>query len=250
MLNLLILADRYAILLASFGLREPLDKPRKIDASQLLHRSWHGFGVVLFMTSDGSQNPNHPKQGSTIKVGPIRSPGDIQRIKDMLADEPRNFCLFVFAINTSFRAGELLSIRRRDVAHLREGSYFELKEPKTGKIRPVTINATAAEALRIGIAAIPVNDPDAPLFWSRKTKGALKVPSVTRLVKKWCVRLEIAGRFGSHSLRKTWSYQQRMRFNEPLSLLTKAYGHSSERQTLEYLCIQDSEIQRLYGNEI
>ncbi len=202
------------------------------------------------MKSKGSRNPNHPKKGSTIKVGPIRSPGDIQRIKDMLSAEPRNFCLFVFAINTSFRAGELLSLRRRDVSHLREGSYFELKEPKTGKIRPVTINATAAEALRIGIAAIPVNDPDAPLFWSRKSKGALKVESVTRLVKKWCARLEIAGRFGSHSLRKTWGYQQRIRFNEPLTLLTKAFGHSSERQTLEYLCIQDDELQRLYGNEI
>ena len=202
------------------------------------------------MVSEVSRSPNHPPKGSSIKVGPIRDPADIARIKAMLADQPRNYCLFVFGINTAFRASELLLIRLRDVMHIREGDYFEIKEPKTGKTRGVTINGRAAEALRVGIAAHPTGDPDAPLFWSRKTDFALKVPSVCRLVKGWCAQAGIGGRFGSHSLRKTWGFQQRVQFGEPLSLLTEAFGHSSEKQTLAYLCIQRSEIQDLYRNEV
>jgi hypothetical protein len=33
-------------------------------------------------------------------------------------------------------------------------------------------------------------------------------------------------------------------------LLTRAYGHASERQTLEYLCIQPEEIEELYSEAL
>ena len=52
-----------------------------------------------------------------------------------------------------------------------------------------------------------------------------------------------------HTLRKTWGYQQRIRHNAPVALLMRAYGHSSEAQTLEYLCIQPDEIRNLYLNQ-
>lgn len=250
MLNLLILADRHAILWTGLVLREPLDKTRKIDASQLLPRSWDGFGVVFLMKSESSRNPNRPAKGASIKVEPIRELTAISRIKRMLEDDPRNYGLFVFGINTGFRASELVTIRVGQLSHLHAGDTFSLKEPKTGRYRIVTLNRCSARAARRVIAAHPSPRHDAALFWSRKTGSALKASSLTALVKGWCAQADIAGKFGSHTLRKTWGYQQRVRYGEPLSLLTKAYGHSSERQTLAYLCIQDGEIQRLYGNEI
>ncbi len=36
-------------------------------------------------------NPNYPKQGSTIKVEPIKRLKDINTIKKLLADHPRNY---------------------------------------------------------------------------------------------------------------------------------------------------------------
>ncbi len=56
------------------------------------------------------KNPNHPEKGSSIKVEPIRELRDIRSIKKLLADNPRNLCLFTLGINTNLRASDLLSI--------------------------------------------------------------------------------------------------------------------------------------------
>ena len=66
----------------------------------------------------------------------------------------------------------------------------------------------------------------------------------------WGAEAGLVGSFGSHTLRKTWGYHQRKTFNKPLSLLTKAYGHASEAQTLSYLCIQPEEMEELYAGEL
>lgn len=45
---------------------------------------------------------------------------------------------------------------------------------------------------------------------------------------------------------RTWEYHQ-LRINKaPIPLLMDAYGHATQAQTLEYLCIQSEEIQELY----
>jgi hypothetical protein len=56
----------------------------------------------------------------------------------------------------------------------------------------------------------------------------------------------LSGNYGSHTLRKTWGYHQRTDNDAPVALLMRAYGHASEWQTLEYLCIQPEEIRELY----
>ena len=51
---------------------------------------------------------------------------------------------------------------------------------------------------------------------------------------------------GSHTLRKTWGYHKRKTHKKDTAVISVAYGHASERQTLEYLCIQPEEIDDLY----
>ena len=82
-----------------------------------------------------SQAKNHPQKGSTIKVEPIRDLKAIKRIKQILADKPRDYCLFTFGINTAYRANELLSIKVKDVSHLNVGDVLELKQSKMNKYR-------------------------------------------------------------------------------------------------------------------
>ncbi len=66
------------------------------------------------------------------------------------------------------------------------------------------------------------------------------------MVKTWCGEIGLHGRYASHSMRKTWEYQQ-LRLNDaPLPMLTSAYGHASEAQTLRYLFIESREIQDLF----
>ena len=81
-------------------------------------------------------------------------------------------------------------------------------------------------------------------------RGPLTVPSVSRLVKSWCRAINLRGNYGSHSMRKTWGYHQRVTFGTDIPRLMVCFNHSTQRQTLEYLCIQADEIKDVYGNEL
>lgn len=197
-----------------------------------------------------SRNPNHPKPGSSIKVNPIKELSAIKRIKQQLANNPRDLCLFTLGINTAYRANELVSIKVGQVDYLGVQGRLDLKQTKNKKYRPTTLNATVIQAIQNWLAVHPDKHPEAPLFISRKTKQALSAVTVTNMVKIWCSNAGLRGNFGSHSMRKTWGYHQRKTFHKPVVLLTQAYGHSSEAQTLEYLCIQQEEIEALYTSAL
>lgn len=203
-------------------------------------------------TSDRPRNFNHPKKGSSIKVEPIRDLKAIKRIKKLYADKPRDLCLFTFGINTAYRANELLSLTVGQVDYLQAGDRLEIKQSKSGKYRAATINQTVIDAIDAWLKVHPDRqEPNAPLFKSRRSpRQALKVSTVNNMVKKWCREVGLRGNYGSHTLRKTWGYHQRVQKNQHLSLLMTAFGHTTQQQTLEYLCIQDSEVQELYDLEL
>lgn len=200
--------------------------------------------------SNRKKNPNHPKKGSTIKVEPIREIAAIHAIKYLLEESPRDLCLFTLGINTAYRANELLSIRVGDVAHLRPGDRFELKQKKTKKYRATTFNKTVVDAIQNWVEVHPDPRPRTPLFVSQKSGSALTVSTFGNMVKGWCRDVGMKGNFGSHSLRKTWGYHQRIQNKAAVPLLMDAFGHASQQQTLEYLCIQSEEIQELYALEL
>ena len=195
------------------------------------------------------QNPNHPIKGSEIKVGPIRKVKDIKTIKKMIEDNPRNYCLFTMGISTALRAGDLVKIKVGDVKHIKAGEILELKEQKTKKNRQVTLNKTVVDAIQSLIKDEKLEDNE-PLFKGQRGNHSLTVPSVHRLVKSWCNKINLKGNYGSHSLRKTFGYHQRVTFAHDLATLVNVFGHSSQRQTLEYLCIQSDEIKNVYLNEL
>jgi integrase len=78
----------------------------------------------------------------------------------------------------------------------------------------------------------------------------LTVPSVNRLVKQWARAINLPGNYGAHTLRKTFGYHQRVTFGAGIPELMVAFNHSSQRETLDYLCIQPEEIRSLYLNEL
>ena len=212
----------------------------------------------MFLQSEKvrKKNPNHPPPGSTIKVEPIRTVQAVNKIKSMLEPNPRNYCLFVLGINTAFRASELLSIRVGQVKYLAPGDRLEVKQTKTKKYRSVTLNQTAFEAIRRLLAEKEkealkkrnpgVVDDDAFLFTGQRGSEALRVSTLNNLMKDWCSKANLKGNYGSHTLRKTWGYMQRKKQDTPVPLLMQALGHATQRQTMEYLCIQEKEIENVY----
>jgi integrase len=190
------------------------------------------------------QNTNHPQAGSEIKVEPIKSEKDIKAIKRLLADNPRDLALFTLGINTNLRASDLLRITVGQVRDLKPGDEIELREQKTSKRRRITLNKASVDALQALLKAKDIE----PLFSGQR--GPLTVPSVNRLVKQWCSQVHLKGNYGSHTLRKTWGYHQRVTFGRGVAELMVCFNHSTERQTLDYLCVQPEEIRSIYMNEI
>lgn len=193
------------------------------------------------------QNFNRPEPGSTIKVDPIKSTKDIKAIKKMLQDRPRDLCLFVVGINTNLRASDLLQITAGQVRGLKPGDELEVKEKKTGKSRRINLNKACVRAID-GLLASKEYTDEEPLFSGQR--GPLTVPSINRLVKQWCKDINLKGNYGSHTLRKTFGYHQRVTFGVGLPVLMETFNHSTQRQTLDYLCVQDEEIRSIYENEL
>lgn len=192
-------------------------------------------------------NLNHPKAGDKIKVEPIRDQKDIKAIRKMLTGNVMYQALFTVGINTNLRASDLLRITAGQVRGLKPMEAIEIKEQKTSKTRRLNLNHSCIEAINRLLDSRPYLDED-PLFQGQR--GPLTVPSIHRLVKSWCRDINIRGNFGSHTLRKTWGYHQRVTFGIGLPELMTCFNHSTQKQTLEYLCVQPDEIRNIYMNEL
>jgi len=196
------------------------------------------------------KNPNRPQKGSQTTVEPIRYSKDIKNIRKLLKDSPRNLCLFVLGINTNLRASDLLKIKVKDVQNLNAGDELTLKEKKTGKQRRINLNGACITVIKDLLKSDTFTDEDF-LFQSQRKGGTpLTVPSASNLVKSWCKMVNLKGNYASHSLRKTWGYHQRVTFNVGIPELMVCFNHTSQKQTLDYLCIQPEEIKSVYANEL
>lgn len=196
-------------------------------------------------------NPNHPEKGDSIRVEPIRKQKDIKMIKRLLADKPRDLAIFTVGINTNLRGVDLLKLKVGQVRHMEVGDAFHLKEQKTSKGRRITMNQPVYEAIQNLLATMPAAKDDDYLFQSREGQGKkLTTPYLNNLVKKWCNEINLRGNYGAHTLRKTFGYIHRTVYGTGIPTLMKMFNHSSERQTLSYLGVQEEEIQEAYLNEI
>jgi integrase len=188
------------------------------------------------------ENPHRPRKGDAIRVEPIRSKKHIHNIKKILADKPRDLCLFTLGINTAFRANELLAIKVEHVRYLEVGDILTIKQRKTQKYRSVALNENVVASIQSYLQRIPLAD-EAALFTG--LRGCLTVPTVNRLVKTWCASVGLKGNYGSHSMRKTWGYWQRQNGADILNLV-EAFGHATQRQTMAYLGLQPEDVMKLY----
>ena len=56
--------------------------------------------------------------------------------------------------------------------------------------------------------------------------------------------------YGSHTLRKTYGYHQRVTYRRAIPTLMVCHNHATQKQTLDYLCIQPEEIKNVFSNEL
>jgi integrase len=196
------------------------------------------------------KNPNHPAAGSTITVEPIRSLADIESIKRLLSQKPRDLLLFTIGVNSGLRMGDILRLKVGQVRGLSPGDSIVIREGKSDKTNVLVINRSIHEALSRYLVEGEMND-DQCLFRSRKGKNMpLSVGSANALVKSWARAVNLSGNYGANSLRKTFGYIQRMYYGVGFEVLAHRFNHSSPGATMRYLGIRDKDVKEILLHEI
>lgn len=173
------------------------------------------------------------------EVQPIKNKRDIDRIKSALSSNPRDLLLFTVGINTALRISDILSLRFQDISD----SHIELVENKTGKRKRIKINAAIRHAMR----ELAPKDarPSDYLFPSRKGTKPIGRSQAWRVLSKAAEDAGIITPFGTHSLRKTagfFAYKN----GTDLSILMRLFNHSSQRETLRYIGIEQEDVDEVY----
>lgn len=185
------------------------------------------------------------EKGNRTKVQPIANLDDIKSIKNRLSSNPLNHALFVVGINVGLRASDLLNLKVWQVKDLKPDDDIEIVEKKTGKLRRITFNKSTINAIQQLLSSKPYDDMD---YLFKGQRGVITVKGLNAKVKAWTKGLR--GNYGTHSLRKSWGYHARVTFKVDWPTISECYGHSSQKQTMTYLCIQPEEIQNAYKNEL
>ena len=163
----------------------------------------------------------------------------------------RNQLFFIMGINNGLRAGDLLNIKVGDVRYLKTGQAHQIIERKTGKKNILVINKGIQKALNHYFAIEGQSEDHHFLFRSRKGENTpLSIQAAHGLIKKWTQAINLKGNFGKHTLRKTWSYQQRVKFGVGFDVIAKRFNHSDPKTTMTYLGIEDKEVHNILMNEI
>lgn len=180
-------------------------------------------------------------------VDPIRDRAKIEEIKHNLRNQPRNLLLFVLGMNSALRASDLIRLRVKDV--YRQGHYaptVTLRQQKTGKEVTFSLPPPIHAVLDLYFKAHPRAKMDDYLYYRTNGRGRDPSDHITthqtwRLVKEWCAQAKLTGRFGSHTLRKTWGYHA-YHSGIPLERIAKKLGQRDIRVTKDYIGITQEEV--------
>ncbi|MFZ2783834.1 MAG: tyrosine-type recombinase/integrase, partial [Sediminibacterium sp.] len=103
------------------------------------------------------------------EVGAIRDKKQIEKIKSILKNNPRDYLLFVMGINTGLRISDLINLTFKDVLQDSRTvtETIKVKEKKTGKTKTFFVNEAVKTVLKECISDFQV-EPTDYLFASRK----------------------------------------------------------------------------------
>lgn len=179
-------------------------------------------------------------------VEPIRSENRISQIRGNLLrqDNPRDYLMFVFGINSGLRIGDILSLKLGDVKD-DEGSikeYLDIREQKTNKTRRVHFNKQIKQAIEYYIKKADAFDLDRYLFTNEKSTMNRPITRIRayQLINRWCRDVGISHKVGGHTLRKTFGYHLRMQ-GISIERISSLLNHQNIKVTFRYIGINDDE---------
>lgn len=183
-------------------------------------------------------------------VQPIKKKSHIEAIKEVLYRQNlRDYAMFCLGINSGLRISDLLNLRVEDVISeirpLQMADRILVKEQKTGKTNDFIVNLSAKAALKEYLLHAQL-ETDSPLFPSREGQGRKPISrsqayNIIRIATKNAgLKLQV----GTHTMRKTFSYQKYKKGVE-IETLSKLLNHSSPGTTIRYIGIEQEMLDRI-----
>ena len=106
------------------------------------------------------------------------------------------------------------------------------------------VNQAAREALEYYFSRARISDGEESLLRSLRSNRPLDRIRANTLVNRWCREVGLQGKFGTHSLRKTWGYRAR-KIGVPIELIQEKLGHRSPAVTRRYIGVTQDEVNNI-----
>lgn len=186
---------------------------------------------------------------------PLKNKDDIEEVKDYLKSVKKNhkdYLMFMVGIGSALRISDILNLQIKDLLIRGEvKDKVTVKEKKTGKTKRFAVSPNLRKAiehyLRQEKKAGRTIEQDNYIFYSRVGKN--RPITRQRAVQILDEALDMCGlgdlSFGSHGMRKTWTYFA-WKQGTSMSYLMKALNHSSEKQVLAYIGIEEEEMDKIF----
>jgi integrase len=166
-------------------------------------------------------------------VDAIKDISQINLIKDYLRTRSaRDYCLFLFGINTGIRINELISLHVSEVMN-ETGVIREFLQSSTYEKPPVYLNQPVRNAIQNCIASEGLQYSDY-LFKSRKTTNPISRQQAYRIINEAAKHAGIEGSIGTSTLRKTFGYHAYLK-GIAISLIQKRLQQSTPSETIHYI---------------
>lgn len=211
------------------------------------------------------KKPNNCKTGERQTVYPIKTHKDIIAMANWLYEHKNNkyVLAFTLGINLGLRANELLDLKMNQVFSP-DGSVrliedeedtsdgIDIYQSKTKKHRTVFLNAACKDALEWAFQIKGAYLHSEEYLFPSREGGAIQVGTFRKVLKEAAAACGLKQNIGTHTCRKTWGWHQYKynseKANLDITMLQRAFGHSSPEVTLRYLGITDEEDKALYKN--
>lgn len=211
------------------------------------------------------KKPNNCKTGERQTVYPIKTHKDIIAMANWLYEHKNNkyVLAFTLGINLGLRANELLDLKMSQVFSP-DGSVrliedeentsdgIDIYQSKTKKHRTVFLNTACKDALEWAFPIKGAYLHSGEYLFPSREGGAIQVGTFRKVLKEAAAACGLKQNIGTHTCRKTWGWHQYKynseKANLDITMLQRAFGHSSPEVTLRYLGITDEEDKALYKN--
>lgn len=183
---------------------------------------------------------------------PIKDIEQLKDIRDYLkAKNERDYVLFMLGIMTGYRAGDLVSLKVRDIKEALEVGKFiilESKKKNSNNIKEKNKRPRKAEIIpeldKILREYIRNKSDYEYMFPSRKGNSYINVERVSKILKEAANFFNMKN-ITAHSMRKTYAYTIYINNDKDLLTVKELLGHSSINETKAYLGL-DEELKKEY----